>query len=185
MVSWVRQPRLPLVRPAAGSFPLRDWFAFCEPVLFRSIPLRLVAECEVILMPLYEYSCVKCGPFIDFQTMNRWADPTDCPDCGDPSERSVSSPQIALAMSQRFDCEAQRTTSSGFVRVSRTRWQCAGAAQAVDLPNVSCWHQTEVREHVRGLQLFKSMMKSFFATIWLRQSSRFAHLSALCPSYGL
>jgi len=46
-------------------------------------------------MPLYEYSCVNCGPFSDFQTMNRWADPTDCPDCGDPSDRSLSSPQIA------------------------------------------------------------------------------------------
>ena len=46
-------------------------------------------------MPLYEYMCGNCGPFKEFQTMNRWLDPCDCPDCGYQSERTLSAPQIS------------------------------------------------------------------------------------------
>jgi putative FmdB family regulatory protein len=46
-------------------------------------------------MPLYEYSCGKCGPFKEFQTMNRWSEPFACPDCGTQSARTISAPQIS------------------------------------------------------------------------------------------
>ncbi len=46
-------------------------------------------------MPLYEYICGKCGPFKEFQTMNRWSELSDCPNCGDQSERTISAPQIS------------------------------------------------------------------------------------------
>ena len=46
-------------------------------------------------MPMYEYFCIKCGPFSEIQSMARWAAPADCPACGHPSERTISAPQIA------------------------------------------------------------------------------------------
>lgn len=46
-------------------------------------------------MPIYEYMCGNCGSFKEFQTMQRWLDPYDCPDCGSQSERQLSAPQIS------------------------------------------------------------------------------------------
>ena len=46
-------------------------------------------------MPMYEYFCIKCGPFSEIRSMARWAAPADCPACGRPSERTISAPQIA------------------------------------------------------------------------------------------
>ncbi len=46
-------------------------------------------------MPLYEYACGNCGPFKEFQSMSRWLEPVDCPDCGTLSVRTISSPQIS------------------------------------------------------------------------------------------
>ena len=46
-------------------------------------------------MPLYEYMCGKCGSFKEFQAMSRCSEPSDCPNCGDRSERTISAPQIS------------------------------------------------------------------------------------------
>ena len=46
-------------------------------------------------MPLYEYECGSCGSFKEFQSMSRWLDPVDCPDCGELSDRTISAPQIS------------------------------------------------------------------------------------------
>ena len=41
-------------------------------------------------MPFYPYACGKCGPFEEFRSMARFADPCDCPGCGEPAPRMLS-----------------------------------------------------------------------------------------------
>ncbi|MGI9414714.1 MAG: FmdB family zinc ribbon protein [Hyphomicrobiales bacterium] len=43
---------------------------------------------------MYEYMCIECGPFTEIRSMSGWSDPTDCPECGRRSERTISAPQI-------------------------------------------------------------------------------------------
>jgi putative FmdB family regulatory protein len=46
-------------------------------------------------MPLYDYACDGCGPFRDWRPMSEAASEADCPACGRPSMRTVSSPFLA------------------------------------------------------------------------------------------
>ncbi len=46
-------------------------------------------------MPLYDYSCKKCGPFRDWQSMGRSSEPAVCPSCGLRSVRAIVAPFIA------------------------------------------------------------------------------------------
>lgn len=41
-------------------------------------------------MPVYDYMCDACGPFVAIETMSRCNEPVDCPDCG------VSAPRVLL-----------------------------------------------------------------------------------------
>jgi len=41
-------------------------------------------------MPFYAYECDRCGPFEEFRSMARFAEPCDCPDCGEPAPRQLS-----------------------------------------------------------------------------------------------
>jgi putative FmdB family regulatory protein len=50
-------------------------------------------------MPLYEYICDDCGPFVHARPMAEYDDPQDCPDCGTPSPR-------ALLTAPRLSCMA-------------------------------------------------------------------------------
>jgi putative FmdB family regulatory protein len=42
-------------------------------------------------MPLYEYKCEKCGATFEAITRITEKDETECPECGAPAERQVSS----------------------------------------------------------------------------------------------
>jgi putative FmdB family regulatory protein len=42
-------------------------------------------------MPLYEYECEKCGARFEAITRITEKDETECPECGAPAERQVSS----------------------------------------------------------------------------------------------
>lgn len=46
-------------------------------------------------MPLYDYSCEKCGPFREWESMSRSSDPAPCPSCGCDSQRSITAPFLA------------------------------------------------------------------------------------------
>ncbi len=46
-------------------------------------------------MPLYDYACSDCGPFRDWQPMSAGTVPVDCPACGEPAPRAITSPFIA------------------------------------------------------------------------------------------
>ena len=41
-------------------------------------------------MPLYEYSCPRCGRFSAFRPMAQHGEPQPCPQCGAVSERAIS-----------------------------------------------------------------------------------------------
>lgn len=46
-------------------------------------------------MPVYDYGCPRCGPFSAFRPMAEYAEPQDCPDCGEKAPRAqLSAPAI-------------------------------------------------------------------------------------------
>ena len=46
-------------------------------------------------MPLYDYSCEKCGPFTEFRSMSQSSDPMPCPTCREAAQRILTAPFIA------------------------------------------------------------------------------------------
>lgn len=50
-------------------------------------------------MPLYDYSCAKCGGFRAWRRMSEADDPEACPSCSEPAARSVVAPSLALMAS--------------------------------------------------------------------------------------
>lgn len=47
-------------------------------------------------MPLYNYVCNHCGPFLDWQSMSLALEPIACTTCGAQASRAVSAPSLAL-----------------------------------------------------------------------------------------
>jgi putative FmdB family regulatory protein len=48
-------------------------------------------------MPLYDYLCADCGPFEALASMDHYAEPCDCPDCGTAAPRVLlSAPRLAV-----------------------------------------------------------------------------------------
>jgi putative FmdB family regulatory protein len=45
-------------------------------------------------MPLYDYQCRVCGPFKEFRPLSEWDKDTKCPNCGNPSKRSIAMPRL-------------------------------------------------------------------------------------------
>jgi len=45
-------------------------------------------------MPLYDYQCRVCGPFKAFRPLSEWDKDTKCPNCGNPSKRSIAMPRL-------------------------------------------------------------------------------------------
>lgn len=47
-------------------------------------------------MPIYQYTCVACGPFEETASISQFDMPCDCPTCGTPSPRNLlSAPQLS------------------------------------------------------------------------------------------
>jgi putative FmdB family regulatory protein len=46
-------------------------------------------------MPLYDYRCVSCGDFREIRPMAESSKSRECPTCGAPSERVLSTPFLA------------------------------------------------------------------------------------------
>ncbi len=47
-------------------------------------------------MPLYEYACHACGPFEAWATVDKAADPCQCPDCHGIGIRQVAAPMLGV-----------------------------------------------------------------------------------------
>jgi putative FmdB family regulatory protein len=45
-------------------------------------------------MPTYDYECETCGPFSASRPMAEFAQPQECPDCGDMAPRMLTIPAI-------------------------------------------------------------------------------------------
>ena len=46
-------------------------------------------------MPLYDYSCERCGPFRAWQRMSECTAASECPECGEAAPRVPSAPFLA------------------------------------------------------------------------------------------
>lgn len=45
-------------------------------------------------MPLYDYTCVRCGDFREWRSLAESADAVPCPSCALPAPRAVSAPYL-------------------------------------------------------------------------------------------
>ena len=45
-------------------------------------------------MPLYDYQCVRCGPFKELRPLSQWNKDTACPKCGDASKRTIAKARL-------------------------------------------------------------------------------------------
>ena len=45
-------------------------------------------------MPSYDYDCDRCGPFSESHPIAEFNLPQPCPACGDPAQRTLTSPAI-------------------------------------------------------------------------------------------
>ncbi len=63
-------------------------------------------------MPIYEYACEKCGKF---EVTQKMSDPAlkECPTCGQPVERLISSNFNIIFKGSGFYCTDNRKSSSG------------------------------------------------------------------------
>lgn len=59
-------------------------------------------------MPTYGYLCQRCGPFEAFRSMDRYADPLECPGCGASAPRAMLTAP-GLAMMDSASRTAQQT----------------------------------------------------------------------------
>jgi putative FmdB family regulatory protein len=46
-------------------------------------------------MPRYRYACERCGPFDEMRPMSAYAEPCQCPGCGEMARREVAAASIA------------------------------------------------------------------------------------------
>jgi putative FmdB family regulatory protein len=71
-------------------------------------------------MPVYEYKCTACGIFENMAPMQAFADPCDCPDCGQSAPRVLFSvPHISgLSSSTRRAHETNERSADSPKRTS-------------------------------------------------------------------
>lgn len=50
-------------------------------------------------MPLYDYTCARCGGFADSHPIAAYADPQPCPGCGALAERALTVPSLGAGTS--------------------------------------------------------------------------------------
>lgn len=64
-------------------------------------------------MPVYEYLCDACGDFTSLRPMSAYAEPCDCPDCGEPAPRvMLTAPHFASMSRERMTAHATNERSS-------------------------------------------------------------------------
>ncbi|THD49661.1 MAG: zinc ribbon domain-containing protein [Bradyrhizobium sp.] len=64
-------------------------------------------------MPVYEYECGTCGPFIEMRPMAEYADPQDCPLCARAAPRVIlTAPNFACMPAERRKARAVNERSA-------------------------------------------------------------------------
>ncbi len=77
-------------------------------------------------MPLYDYECQECGPFVSFSSIEERSAPSFCPVCGRTSRRVISAPNLCLMASGTRKAHAVNERSQHAPRVSRGH-QCSSS----------------------------------------------------------
>jgi putative FmdB family regulatory protein len=72
------------------------------------------------IMPLYDYTCKRCGPFRDWKPVGEYLEPAKCPDCGRRSPRAVATPALGMDW-QRKKAHSINEKSAHEPRVTRRR----------------------------------------------------------------
>lgn len=80
-------------------------------------------------MPLYEYQCDACGR--RFELIRKFSDPpvTDCPTCGGPVQKLLSSPAIQFKGTGWYITDYARKPSAGQAASEKAAGDSKGAAK--------------------------------------------------------
>jgi putative FmdB family regulatory protein len=68
-------------------------------------------------MPLYDYSCARCGPFRAWTSMSEADAPASCPECGKQAKRSIAMPFLAVMNSNTRIAHARNERAAHEPRV--------------------------------------------------------------------
>ena len=64
-------------------------------------------------MPVYDYECEACGPFVALMPMSKFDAPCECPDCGVAAPRALlTAPRLAMMDSGRRHAHATNERSA-------------------------------------------------------------------------
>ncbi|EIP98390.1 putative regulatory protein, FmdB family [Opitutaceae bacterium TAV1] len=70
-------------------------------------------------MPLYNYECTRCGPFVSFRLIDERDAPAACPECRRAARRVITAPNLALMPVATRKAHAVNERSRHAPRVSR------------------------------------------------------------------
>jgi len=77
-------------------------------------------------MPLYDFECQECGPFVAFSSIEERSRPAFCPDCGRMSRRVITAPNLCLMPTNTRTAHAVNERSQHAPRVRRGHTCSAG-----------------------------------------------------------
>jgi len=87
-------------------------------------------------MPVYEYLCDACGPFEALETMARFAEPCDCPDCGILAPRvMLTAPNVSFVSSDMRKAHATNERSADSPKTTKSHGPncgCCGGGQKLN-----------------------------------------------------
>ena len=72
-------------------------------------------------MPLYSYTCERCGEFEDWRSMSQWDEPAVCGHCGSSAPRAVSAPNLATMPRNTRIAHARNETAAHEPQVVRKK----------------------------------------------------------------
>ncbi len=75
-------------------------------------------------MPLYNYECAECGPFVSLRELSDRNRPAFCPDCQRIGKRAITAPNLCLMPASRRKAHAVNERSRHEPRVRRGH-QCS------------------------------------------------------------
>ena len=90
-------------------------------------------------MPFYPYECERCGSFEEFRPMARFADPCECPHCGELAPRQLSVAALGVGgvstgPSSPVSGGAHRIGCGCCTPAARTGFKAEAAAAASEKP---------------------------------------------------
>ena len=93
-------------------------------------------------MPIYEYSCLRCGPFTALRPLAQFDLPTPCPSCGVSAERALlTAPSLGFGAARRR--AAGLSSDEATAPVYRNAAHGAACACCVHSPSLSASEATD------------------------------------------